>query len=445
MATNASSPKPDKKVSLPQAFKERYQDDESQSEGIGSIVIALPSRKSGSAPFVPQCLTFYDCCINCAGDDGEIEKLCPGVKELDLTQNKLEDWKEVFSIVSQLPHLQFLNLSANPLTQPLAKEQLEIVSMAPITKLVLNNTRVKWDALPLLLSIMPKLEELHLSLNSYGTVDISGTPHTGIKLLQFNNNGITDFQQICKLGKVFPNLEHLYLVENNIQMLSGNFPDSFPCLKCLSITNNEISSWEELDKINEFPKLSDIRIKCIPFLDTYPEKERRALVVARLPGVLRLNGTRITETEREDAERRFIRYYMDKDPDEQPQRYHDLVKVCGKLDPLVEIDMSPDYVVCCLIKYEDKQSLMKVDTKKTVLEFKAELESFVGLPPNEFRLFYFDHDMIGTAYGGREELASAKRHLHAFKLKDGDEFHIEKHWHGAEGKFCSTCLTCLYQ
>ncbi|XP_077985883.1 tubulin-specific chaperone cofactor E-like protein [Glandiceps talaboti] len=422
-SSSSSSPKPGK-VSLPEAFKEKYQDYSPQH--FDGIQISLPGRKSASLHFVPECLTLNDCCISCAGDDGKIKELCTGVKELDLTQNKLEDWKEVFSIVSQLPDLHFLNLSTNPLVQQLSKDQLENVSLATITKLVLNNTRVVWDAVHALLNAMPQLEEVHLSLNNYETVDLSGTAHTGVKLLQFNNNGVTDFHQICKLGKMFPNLEYLYLVENNIKKLSGDIPASFPCLKCLSLSCNEISSWEELDGINEFPRLSDIRIKSIPFLDDYPEKERRSLVIGRLPGALRLNGSRISETERQDAERMFIRYYMDKDPTEQPQRYHDLIQVYGKLDPLVDVDLSAEDFVNCLVKYEDKQTMMKVNTNNTVLELKRDLRKIVGKSPTKFRVFLFDQELI-TQYDngyGMEELKWPKRYLHSLKVKDGDEFHI---------------------
>lgn len=40
-------------------------------------------------------------------------------------------------------------------------------------------------------------------------------------------------------------------------------------------------------------------------------KERRQLLVARLPNVTRLNGSPVTDEEREDAERAFIRLFMD--------------------------------------------------------------------------------------------------------------------------------------
>lgn len=47
------------------------------------------------------------------------------------------------------------------------------------------------------------------------------------------------------------------------------------------------------------------------FLQSVEQKPRRQQLVARLPALRQLNGSRITETEREDAERAFIRVYMD--------------------------------------------------------------------------------------------------------------------------------------
>lgn len=54
----------------------------------------------------------------------------------------------------------------------------------------------------------------------------------------------------------------------------------------------------------------------------YTEHERRQLLIARLPNVEMLNGGgSIEHDEREDAERAFIRYYIDKPESDRPDRY----------------------------------------------------------------------------------------------------------------------------
>ena len=48
-------------------------------------------------------------------------------------------------------------------------------------------------------------------------------------------------------------------------------------------------------------------------------KKRRQQLIARLPDLKKLNGSRVTDTEKEGAERAFIRRYMD--TENSPTRY----------------------------------------------------------------------------------------------------------------------------
>lgn len=44
---------------------------------------------------LPSVLVLNSCGITCAGDENEIAAFCAHVFELDLSDNKLEDWHEV--------------------------------------------------------------------------------------------------------------------------------------------------------------------------------------------------------------------------------------------------------------------------------------------------------------------------------------------------------------
>ncbi|EAW67513.1 tubulin folding cofactor E like [Homo sapiens] len=46
---------------------------------------------------LPSVLVLNSCGITCAGDEKEIAAFCAHVSELDLSDNKLEDWHEVCS------------------------------------------------------------------------------------------------------------------------------------------------------------------------------------------------------------------------------------------------------------------------------------------------------------------------------------------------------------
>lgn len=53
--------------------------------------------------------------------------------------------------------------------------------------------------------------------------------------------------------------------------------------------------------------------KCLFHFQTFPEKERRQKIVARLPNITKLNGSPIYEQEREEAERAYIRQFLDEE------------------------------------------------------------------------------------------------------------------------------------
>lgn len=109
-----------------------------------------------------------DCDIDCAGEEDDLRKKCCSVRELDLAQNKLRNWSEVFRILAHMPRVEFVNLSLNRLSGPV---ELPLdCALTRLRSLVLNNTRLDWDGVETLIKCSPSLEELHLSLNDYRNV-----------------------------------------------------------------------------------------------------------------------------------------------------------------------------------------------------------------------------------------------------------------------------------
>lgn len=117
---------------------------------------------------VPDLLVLNDCDIDCAGESDELQKKCRSVRELDLAQNKLQNWSEVFSILSHMPRVEFINLSLNRLSGPV-EPPLDF-GLTNLRSLVLNNTRLDWESVEMLINCLKTLEELHLSLNDYHNV-----------------------------------------------------------------------------------------------------------------------------------------------------------------------------------------------------------------------------------------------------------------------------------
>ena len=51
---------------------------------------------------LPSVLVLNSCGITCAGDEREIAAFCAHVSELDLSDNKLQDWHEVRSMYRRI-------------------------------------------------------------------------------------------------------------------------------------------------------------------------------------------------------------------------------------------------------------------------------------------------------------------------------------------------------
>ncbi|KAH8300014.1 hypothetical protein KR044_008509 [Drosophila immigrans] len=432
---------------------------------------------------VPELLVLNDCDIDCAGDFDSIREKCQRVRELDLAQNKLRDWEEVFNILKHMPRIEFLNLSKNQLMSPASA--LQAAPTINLKNLVLNGTYLDWMCVDALLQNLPVLQELHLSLNNYRAVlldaaqeeldtdtetetgscnhcqcvpqtdneEASSTccdlcqasrkltqAHPELKTLHFTGNPIEHWQEICRLGRLFPSLESLVLAECPIKSLqatetataaeldSASASEShkyFPRLKLLNLSCAQLNSWADIDELAKYSQLQNLRVKHWPLWETLEctEHERRQLLIARLPNVSMLNGGgKISADERTDAERAFVRHYMDKPESERPARYEELLAVHGKLDPLVNVNLKPDKRVKVVFTYNDVSESRFVDIYLTVNEMKIKLEKLTNLAPNKMRLYYLDQDYKEF---GPEEMRFPNKRLYSYNLQSGDEIIID--------------------
>lgn len=439
-----------------------------------SVSIFIPKKSPRHT--VPALLVLQDCDIESAGaDDEKLRNKCKNVEELDLAQNKLSQWAEVFGILQHMPKIKFVNLSFNCLAEVL---EVKHGSYEHLRNLVLNCTRVSWASVQGLIGLLRNLEELHLSLNEYRTVDLEHQKPEhrcrSLKKLHFTGNPIEHWNEISKLGYVFPSLESVVLAECPIRSLAVevnrnerdaeerpddhnmNPPedtriieeksysrcesecessgtkvhsshDPFRMLEFLNLNGTLLSTWDDVERLARFPALKSLRIQGCPLFESpreYTEHERRQLLIARLPNVETLNGGGvISSQEREDAERAFIRYYMDKPEADRPERYSELVSIHGKLDPLVHVDLTPEKRVKVKFTYGDLVEVRSVDVYRTVFELKTKLETMVKIPANRMRLFYVDQVM--KAQYGPEEMLYPNKQLYRYNIRNGDEIIID--------------------
>ncbi|KAI1283822.1 Tubulin-specific chaperone cofactor E-like protein [Halotydeus destructor] len=232
-------------VSFIDAILMRYSDANyfEQSSNCNIFIIgSLSPGKSGNHLILPPALCLNGCSINCAGSERKIKESCRNVEELDLGSNELTSLDEVLTIVKCLPNLRFLNLSENDLsntTLPSSShvtvndnDQTSCNSFPELRSLVLNNTRIHWSAIVYLLQLMPKLTELHLSLNNYESVDIDRSIvkqfHHTRRLYISGNPNLSDWNEISRLVSVFPGLEVLTMADCNVQVIPRDLDNVLP-------------------------------------------------------------------------------------------------------------------------------------------------------------------------------------------------------------------------
>ncbi|XP_076017383.1 tubulin-specific chaperone cofactor E-like protein isoform X1 [Genypterus blacodes] len=389
--------------------------------GMGGVVLHSPSGSPvKNYLFLPSILVLEDCGIAKAGDRSHIATFCAHVVELDLSYNQLKDWGEVFTIASNIPNLVFLNLSMNPLggteLEPSMAEDFSRVQ-----RLVLINTHVSWNTVHTLTQRMPELEELFLCLNGYNTVSESQASCSSLHLLQMTENRLQEWAEVRKLGLMYPSLHTLVLANNSLGSVDDNqetLQQLFPNLRTINLNNSGLSKWEDIGRLNFFPKLEEVKAMGIPLLQLYNNQERRDLLLAQLPSVLVLNGSAVSDGEREDAERFFIRYFQDCPGQELPERYHFLVSKYGQLAPLADVDLTPRCTIVD-VRWGDRVEAVSLHLEQTVGDLKKQLKALLQFTTNGIRLFYINREMCSVV--GPEEMKCGSRALHSYGIQDGDE------------------------
>ncbi|KAM9734131.1 tubulin folding cofactor E-like a [Menidia menidia] len=392
--------------------------------GPGMGVVVVPTAGVQGSPMkdrlnLPSVLVLNCSGISRAGEQAEIAAFCSHVMELDLSHNNLQDWHEIRKIISNIPNLEFLNLSSNPLAgTTLEPECAEAFSR--VRRLVLNNTQISWDTVLQLTQQIPELEELFLCLNEYSSVSASSVACPTLRLLHINDNNLHEWAEVRKFGPMFPGLDTLVMANNNLASIEDSkeiLQRLFPNLRSINLNNSGLNRWEDIEKLNFFAKLEEVRLLGIPLLQTYTNAERRSLMIAQLPSVSVLNGSTVTVCEREDAERFFIRYHLDYPEEALPCRYHSLVTKYGKLEPLAEINLKPRYRAQVEVHCEEKVEQLSIRLDQTVAELKKKLKTVVQLSTNSMRLYYIDK----CSAFGPEEMKYNTRVLHSYSIQDGDE------------------------
>lgn len=214
-----------------------------------------------------------------------------------------------------------------------------------IKALALNNTGCQWRVVCSILSRMPNLEELHLSLNNYERIDLDTQDfkHYSLKRLYLcNNPKLTSWNELDKLLIAFPSLEALSIADCNISQIPENLGSSREWRRIcgLNINGWPIKEWPIIERLNELPSLIDLKCRNLDVLNSI--NEPRDHLIARLPNLQRLNGSEIEE--RDHAEKAFLAFFVTNSHLERPSRFHELLEIHGEVAPIIDVgdvDLSP--------------------------------------------------------------------------------------------------------
>ena len=273
------------------------------------------------------------------------------------------------------------------------------------------------------------MTELHLSKNGYSSVDLQ-TYHDTLHSLHFNDNAICDPAHLVTLGQSFPYL--VTLIAHNLPLTtliaSGEpelLPRTFHQLQCLSLSHSHLSQWDDLHILSLFSSLRKVRVMGIPLFDQIDEEKQRSFLVACLDNVQCLNGSEISSTEREDAERMFVWHFQSVNASERPAAFHKLAEKFGELRPLADICMDPESHVDLIVKFENLPTVRRrYDVTMTTGQLKKQLSSdVVGLPPSKFRLYYVDIET--EVVHGHEEMKYMSRKLFSYRMKNNDQIIVQ--------------------
>uniref|UniRef100_A0A183C6N2 Ubiquitin-like domain-containing protein n=1 Tax=Globodera pallida TaxID=36090 RepID=A0A183C6N2_GLOPA len=334
--------------------------------------------------------------------------LAKNVTELLLSGNLL-GWAEVSKLFRALPQLRVLNLSHNTALNT-SSNDVEMAEAQKLDVLILNGLSLSFAVLRHVLPHAPALSELHLAKNNF--VDISTSPPSpmpislSLRELHLNDlflagNAIKTVDKICACG-------------NETDRLCGE-------LNALSLSNTMLSSWEAIENLESIRRLEELRVANIPLMDAYSEEERRNLVIGRLGALKLLNGSRIDERQREEAERFFIRYYTE--VEKRPMVYERLVAEHGILEQLVKVDLTPKRYAKVLIRCDETEwvrTWVRLRLSGTVHALMQFAERLTNISIKMMRIFYMERSGFSPT-----ELRVPSKQLRLLHIEDGDEFVVQ--------------------
>ncbi|RKP06340.1 hypothetical protein THASP1DRAFT_31841 [Thamnocephalis sphaerospora] len=266
---------------------------------------------------------------------GEIAETAPAIVDLDLSENLFTSWEVIVDICRELKHLEQLELNTNRL-DPLPPVPQFSDAFANLRVLSLSNTDISWSEACRLGPSVPRLTTFSLGSNSLTQLDVEPSvaaeafPH--LTNLSLDNNALSDWQQLESLSQL-PCLQQLNLRANYFVEITA--PTSgFKQLTSLNISKNRVATVYSVDQLDAYPALDALTIHGNPALDASGTEQARVMVIARVGRIKTLNGSEIERKEREDSEMYYLSHFVagfaNADEEERQSKYPRYRELCQK-------------------------------------------------------------------------------------------------------------------
>ncbi|XP_030765565.1 tubulin-specific chaperone E [Sitophilus oryzae] len=281
--------------------------------------------------------------VSFIGEPNELGRLCPNIREIDISRNLFTSWADVLNICQQLPQLYWLNISENLLELP-----EEINDVYPnISVFICGNMNLTWTDIKRLSKIFPNINELRAN-NNYIT-DLTTEDKNNfnnLEILDLEENPIKDWDEVRKL-KTIKSLQNLSLDGTGLESINFKTKeqtlDYFLNLSKLCISNNLISDWLSLSELNKLPNLEELKFINCPILKSENAETASAIVIAKIRSLKIYNGRIINHEDRRGSELDYMKKYglewlrVKNTPDqvkflEEHNRYLELIKEYGELE-----------------------------------------------------------------------------------------------------------------
>lgn len=339
--------------------------------------------------------------------DGEIHGL-DNVRNLDLSYN-LFGMKMIIQLIPRLPNLKVLNLNGNRLGMiP------ELLSISHLTTLKLCDTKLDINLINKIIKMLPQLSTLQLSLNGYFDQEVQHLELESITSLDLSFNNLT----------TVPNLpiQTLILSDNKIVSMSG----IIPTVNTLDIRYNSISEWTMIDKVSlVFPQLGILKCAENPVFDQVPLDLMSILVIARVPNLSTLNGSKLKPDEITNAELYFISQVQQQklDYDKRLPHWKSLLLKYNKEEIVIGTKRSNKIMLH--LKWADQVSSRIFLLNNSLLRLKGIISKWTGIPFLQLKLYYYINEFEDSEFRMKLYLCDNTAMLDQFGFQAGQTIFVD--------------------